>query len=232
MRTYNNYQCVWTTSKSVEYHHCDRNFDCDGCEFDRRMREKLSRDRDRERGDVVSKTIAALESERFETFYKYLPNGLFAKPLFGNAFYIGVSPTARHTLDNVTSVRVPNKGKDVGAGETLFRLEGEWGSAAVVAPIDCRLVDAADEDKLPDLSKWIGLLETDKSVERLALDADGFDRERAAAKEFLSAYAVEEVDLPTTTMFDGGERAAFLYQAVGAQNYLRFLEERFGGKTI
>jgi hypothetical protein len=194
------------------------------------MREKLSRKRESERDDVVSKTIAALESERFETFYKYLPNGLFAKPLFGNAFYVGVSPTTRHTLDNVTAVRFPNKGKDVEAGETLFRLEGEWGSAAVVAPIDCRLVDAADEDAPPDLTKWIGLLETDRSVERLAHDAEGFERERAAAKAFLGAYAVEEVDLPTTTMFDGGERATFLYQVVGARNYLRFLEERFGGR--
>ena len=120
MKTKNNFQnssgelkCIWMESELVKYKLCDKEFDCENCEFDKVFRNLSLKMNDNSNNgvtvenqseDILERLIKRIENETFDEKVFYLRNQLVIKNLFGNAYYLGINPVVLYLLDDFDSI--------------------------------------------------------------------------------------------------------------------------------
>jgi hypothetical protein len=234
-KQFNDMKCIWMSSNLVEYKLCDKDFDCENCEFDKVMRNQAARMRDDDSSspgaNFFSKLIEKLKNEtKFrKPPYYYLKNNLVVKNLFGNIYYIGVNPAVLLMLDCLNSVRfLTNGDKYVQRGVPFLRIQGEWGSVQIISPIAFLFLNQSEFETVDFLTnEWFGLIEA-KSEDILGVSyaereyEDNITDLESRLNNFVIAYPETGV-----TMMDGGKDVRNLHEAIGTSNYLKLLSDFF-----
>jgi hypothetical protein len=149
------------TSELVKYKLCDKEFDCENCEFDKvfrnlslKMNEKS--DPDLPNKDLLERLITRIENESYEDKIVYLKNQLVIKNLFGNAYYLGINPIVLYLLDDFNYIHEFNN-TEIKKDQIIFTLEGKWGMKQFISPINFIIIEKINLSQFK-LNQWYAVV--------------------------------------------------------------------------
>lgn len=235
--SYNNLKCIWMAGNLVDYKLCDKNFECDNCQFDKAMRNTSFRQNQDDRIGVskientIQQLIDNIGKEELKRDYFYLNSHLLLKNLFSNTYYIGFTPLANYILDNSFNIEYCNENDKVKTGQVLFRVKGEWGSVEISSPLDFTLLGKfTSEDNQTNNENWFGLLEADRNdVNASVIAGEFYLKDILSITRELSKIKLY-YDEVGTTMLDGGTYLNNLGKIIGSEKYLSILKLLFTKK--
>lgn len=221
--------CIWVGIDGIESKLCDRNFDCDGCEFNAMMTNRSqSIEDDEKETDLLNSLLQQIQSEEYFPAYIYLKNNLYMKKLLGNTFYIGFSPVINGFLSDVRIIHPDCKGTIISRGDPLLQIAGEWGSFMVPAPMDMVCLCKIDTDKSNGQPlNWFGMVEVSgENVAKETLSERDYNKKKKKLLKQLSVYDISKQDVGVT-LYDGANKVSHLSELMGVNAYVRFLLELF-----
>jgi hypothetical protein len=224
--------CIWMASELVKYKLCDRDFDCDNCEFDKVMMNlsvKLSENQtlktayDLPDEDLLEKLIKRIEAEVFDEKVIYLKNQLVLKNLFGNAYYLGINPVLIYLLDDFSILHEFNN-NEIKRDQIIFTLEGKWGMKQFISPIDFMVIEKINFSQFK-LNKWYAII-LFNGIDRdeYLLSMEEWTRKKYETISVLKKFLRKRPEIGQS-MMDGGKKIKFLYQYLGKNNYLKLLNK-------
>ncbi|MGA2667316.1 MAG: hypothetical protein ABSF32_00200 [Ignavibacteria bacterium] len=227
-KKFDDLKCIWMSSNLVEYKLCDKDFDCENCEFDQVMRNQASIKQgegqyDSPNADFFKKIIQKLKNDvkyRRPPYY-YLKNNLIVKNLFGNIFYIGINPAVLILIDCQNSVRfLTNGDRYVQRGVSFLKIQGEWGSVDIASPITFLFLNKSEFDSFDFLTnEWFGLIEADREdILNASYSETEYEINLSNMEDTLHNYLTTYPETGVTIM-DGGKNVRYLYEAIGKKNY-------------
>ena len=226
-------KCIWMTSQQVAYKLCDKEFDCENCEFDKIFRNhsiKMSEQTSETnviKEDLLENVIKKIEEENFDEQLIYLKNQLVLKNLFGNAFYLGINPIILYLIESVNSIQ-EFPGNDIKKNQIIFTLEGDWGKKDFISPINFLIIGriSISPNKL-NQNRWHSvILFNEKSKENIQLNEDEWLFEKNNALSILKNQLKNKPGIGQSLM-DGGSPVKYLYQYLGKKQFLNILDEIF-----
>ena len=229
----NEMKCIWMTSQQVVYKLCDRNFDCENCEFDKAFRNhsiKMNEQQLEQKfasTDLLENFIKRVEEDDYDDKLIYLKNQLVIKKLFGNAYYLGINPIILYLIEEVNSIQEFPK-NDIKKDQVIFTLHGNWGKKEFISPINFLIIGkiSISPGKF-NQNKWHSvILFNDNEVENIQLTKDDWITEKNNIIFYLKNQAENKPGIGYSLM-DGGEPVKFLYQYLGKNEFLNLLNEYF-----
>ncbi len=228
----NNMNCIWMTSELVKYKLCDKEFDCENCEFDKvfrnlsvKMNDNLPKAGlgDAQNGDLLERVIKRIENETYDNKVLYLKNQLVIKNLFGNAYYLGINPVVHYLLDDFDTIHEFNN-NEIKRDQIIFTLEGSWGVKQFVSPINFMVIEKINFSQFK-LNKWYAIIlfnETDK--DDFWISEKEWYRKKNIALADLKELLADKPHIGQS-MMDGGEKIKYLHQYIGSKKYFKLLEK-------
>ena len=226
--------CIWMAPELVKYKLCERDFNCDDCEFDKVMRNlsvKLEDNQsfktasEKQNEDLLEKLIRRIEDEVFNEKVIYLKNQLVLKNFFGNAYYLGINPIVLYLLDDFCDLHEFNN-NEIKRDQIIFTLEGSWGMKQFISPIDFMIIEKINFSQFR-LNKWYAIIlfnETDK--DDFWISEKEWNRKKNNTLASLKQYLSVKPQIGKS-MMDGGEKIKYLHQYFGCKTYLELLNNIF-----
>lgn len=232
-KSFQDLKCIWMSSNIVQYKLCDKEFDCENCQFDRVIR-NLSLDSDNvetirdENFNPIDEIINRIKGQAFEPKNIYLKNQLVVKHLFANTYYIGINPLALNFLDNITAVKDGGHEGYILKNQALFRIEGEWGYITITSPMNFILLDKLNikpEDLLTN--KWFAII----GIQQPEITTSRISREEWQMSQVNSIKLLNDFKLSSppigATLMDGGTPVKHINRLLGNTEYLKLLSKLF-----
>ena len=233
MKTKNNFQgppgslnCIWMASELVKYKLCDKEFDCENCEFDKVFRNLSVKvndknDPDLQNNDLIERLLKRIENESYEDKIIYLKNQLVLKNLFGNAYYLGINPVVLYLLDDFSRIHEFNN-NEIKREQIIFTLEGKWGIKQFISPINFIIIEKINLSQFK-LNQWYAVvLFNEADIENFSLTKDEWTKEKNTTLSVLRENVVKNPSIGQS-MMDGGEKIKYLHQYLGSKEYLKLL---------
>ena len=135
---FDNLKCIWMDSL-IKYKLCDKHFECDNCLFDKVMRNVKLELEDIESDsstNIIAQKLKRLSELEFSHNFIYLKNNLIVKNLFGNTYYLGISPLAYTLLDHCTGFNCCKDGTPVQPHNPIAQFLGKWGTYKLLSPLN------------------------------------------------------------------------------------------------
>ena len=229
----NEMKCIWMTSQQVAYKLCDKNFDCENCEFDKAFRNHSIKMNEQEleqnlaATDLLENVIKRVEREVYDDKLIYIKNQLVIKKLFGNAYYLGINPVILYLIEQVNSIQEFPK-NDIKKDQVIFTLHGNWGKKEFISPINFLIIGkiSITPGKF-NQNKWHSvILFNDYEVENIRLKEEDWTTEKNNILSYLKNQAKNKPGIGHSLM-DGGEPVQYLYQYLGKKEFLNLLNENF-----
>lgn len=226
--------CIWMASEFVKYKLCDKEFDCDNCEFDKVIRNLSVKLEDTntpkvrneiKNEDLLERLIKRIENETYDEKILYLKNQLVIKNLFGNAYYLGINPIVLYMMDDFNSIHEFNI-NEIKKEQIILTLEGNWGLKQFVSPINFMIIEKINFSQFK-LNKWYAIIlfgETDK--DDFWISEKEWNRKKNNSLLILKEHLACKPHIGQS-MMDGGEKIKYLYQYLGSKKYLELLNSIF-----
>ena len=226
--------CIWMTSELVKYKLCDKDLDCDNCEFDKVIRNisiNMSNSTSSngieqvQNEDILTRLIKRIESETFDNKVIYLQNQLVIKKLFGNAYYLGINPIVLYMMDDFNTIREFNNNQ-IKRNQIIFNLDGSWGIKQFISPIDFMIIEKINFSQFK-LNQWYAIILFNNTEEKdLIFTEDRWHEEKKEVLSNLNSLLVNKPGIGKS-MLDGGQKVNFLHQYLGSSMYLELLNKVF-----
>ncbi len=229
----NEMKCIWMTSQQVAYKLCDKEYDCENCEFDKafrshsiKMNVQVSK-QNSVKNDLLEYVIKSVEEEGYDDKLIYLKNQLVIKNLFGNAYYLGINPIILNLVEEVNSIQEFPK-NEIKKDQVIFTLHANWGKKEFISPINFLIIGKISiSPRKFNQNKWHSvILFNDNEMENIQLTKDDWITEKNNILSFLKNQAKNKPGIGHSLM-DGGEPVQFLYQYLGKKEFLNLLNENF-----
>jgi len=215
----------------VSYKLCDKNYDCEHCEFDKVIRNlsaKLTEEdikNDSQSGNLIERIIKRIEKENFSSNIIYLQNQLVIKNLFGDVYYIGINPVVHYLLDDFSYLRDFNS-RDIKREQIIFTIEGNWGIKQFISPINFSIIEKINFSHFT-LNRWYAIiLLTDNDVDKFRINETEWNEKKDAVIKELNSKLIN-VPAVGPCLNDGGEKINFLHHYLGRREYLKLLNNSF-----
>ncbi len=229
----NEMKCIWMTSQQVAYKLCDKEYDCENCEFDKIFKNHSSKmneqgaEHNTANIDLLDSLIKRMEDECFDDKLIYLKNQLVAKKLFGNAYYLGINPIILCLLEDVNSIQEFPK-NDIKKDQVIFTLEGSWGKKDFISPINFLIIGKISlAPKKFNQNKWHSvILFNDNEINDIQLTKNDWVIEKNNIVLYLKNLLKSKPGIGSSLM-DGGEPVRYLYQYLGKKEFLNLLNGIF-----
>lgn len=228
-------RCIWMASHVVDYKLCDKNFDCEHCDFDKVMHNcthtagmGIPTEESADDTDIIDRILNGLMNENHHKRSIYLPNNLVLDELPDRTYRLSLSSLAGHFLDHFFSVVPCRQGETIRKGQPCVTLSGAWGVITVNSPIHFLFQDKSDDGIEHGSSRGvIGIIQTEKNeVERERMSPQEWQQQIIGLSRKLIQLKMQRSDLGQT-LHDGPIRIKFLYQRIGKENYLDVLNFLF-----
>jgi len=225
----NNYEkmkCIWMSSMVIDYKLCDKQFNCENCQFDKAMRNKIDKNEScSEISSPVDLISEKLHCLKYDDRIMYLNNSFIAKLICKNTYYLGINPILNSFLDTTSSLMMHECGENITAGKQWIRIYGSWGKLDLMAPGNLSIYDKVNSlDENPWNSKWIAIIGCDNN------EIPGW---LISKSKWVNIYnravgIIDDIKKRTQkdceTMYDGGSKVISLHQVVGNNKYFSILK--------
>lgn len=226
-----NLKCIWMASRTVEYKLCDREFNCDDCQFDREVRNS---DFNNEKTDINQRSIVdslsdKLQNIKYDEKVIYLKNSLMIKQIFGNTFYLGLNPILQPFLEGVKFIKECELGKYILKGSPVLQFRGEWGEITLSSPMNFLMYDIMNNRSCDMLkNKWfaiVGIIQAEVSIG--IITKKDWDETLYKSFEFVETIKTAPAAVGAT-MQDGGRQIRYLYELIGVSKFRELLNTILG----
>jgi hypothetical protein len=230
-KAFKDLKCIWMSSSVVDYKLCDKDFDCENCQFDKVIR-NLAVDA-KQQTSTGENTISVLDSlmkrvknQVCEPKNIYLKNQLMVKHLFADTYYLGINPIILLFLDNINYVKDAGHQGYILKNKALFRVEGEWGYITFTSPMDFTLLDKLNFTAADILSnKWFAIISVNESeITSARISRDQWYSNQVNSLNLLNEYKLNTPKIGATLM-DGGSPVKNLNRFLGNAEYLKVLSK-------
>jgi len=231
---YEEIKCIWMASDVVNYKLCDREFDCENCQFDKVMQNLgggtaiyNASPVTIHRNYLIDKIDSVLKQPYDPSCY-YLNNNMVVKHLFSNTYYLGVSCTVMLLLDNLTSVCECKKDSYVLMNDPIFNFSGDWGSIAVRAPMNFMFLEGLNTSwEESSVHKWLAIVAVHPAeISPVKISEQDWYDSRINIANYLKNFSHLSVNVGTA-LNDRSEQAKYLYQFIGKIEYQKLLRILF-----
>ncbi|MFO7445857.1 MAG: hypothetical protein R6W90_05790 [Ignavibacteriaceae bacterium] len=230
-KSYSDMNCIWMTSGLVKYKLCDKEFDCENCEFDRVFRNLSAKIDDKSlssdpyNGDLIEKFIKRIENVHYDYKLIYLRNQLVMKNLFGNAYYLGINPIILYLMDDFNSMHEFHS-NEIKRDQVIFTFEGNWGIKQFCSPINFMIIEKINSSQFKT-NQWYSLiLFNQPEDDYVRLTKDEWMKQKESVLSVLKEQLAKKPNIGQS-MLDGGTKINQLYQYLGKREYLRLLNQAF-----
>jgi hypothetical protein len=231
--SYQDMQCIWMSSRIVDYKLCDKSFDCENCQFDKVIRNLSVETKQKNySGDpnfsILDSVMQKVKSQVYEPKYVYLKSQLVVKHLFANTYYLGIDPSILSFFDNINLVKDGGHEGYILKNQALFRVEGEWGYMTFTSPMNFTLLDKLNLN--PEeifTNKWYAIIGVNQpEITTARISKELWYSKQANSLKLLNDY---KMDFPKigATMMDGGSSVTNLNRYLGNNEYLKLLSKLF-----
>jgi len=231
MKTKNNFQgssgelnCIWMTSELVKYKLCDKEFDCENCEFDKVFRNLSIKMNDKnnpgtKNKDLVERLIKRIENENYDDKVLYLKNQLIMKNLFGNAYYLGINPVVHYLLDDFSYIHEFNS-NEIKRDQIIFTLEGKWGIKQFISPINFMIIEKLNLSQFK-LNQWYAvILFNEADIENFRISQEEWNKEKNTTLSILKDYIQNDSNGEVYTIkgIEGAGKTSLAYELFSNYN--------------
>jgi hypothetical protein len=232
-KSYQELQCIWMSSRVVDYKLCDKNFDCENCQFDKVIRnlsvETKQKSYSGEPGvSILDSVMQKVKGQAYEPKYTYLKNQLVVKHLFANTYYLGIDPSILAFFDNINLVKDGGHQGYILKNQALFKVEGEWGYMTFTSPMNFTLLDKLNLNPQEIFTnKWYAIIGVNQpEITTARISKEDWYSKQANSIKLLNDY---KMDFPQigATMMDGGSPVVNLNRCLGNTEYLKLLSKLF-----
>jgi hypothetical protein len=230
-KTFQDLKCIWMSSSVVEYKLCDKDFDCENCQFDKVIR-NLAVDSKQQitTGEnpvsVLDSLIKKVKNQVYEPKNIYLKSQLMVKHLFADTYYLGINPHILLFLDNINSVKDAGHQGYILKNQALFKVEGEWGYITFTSPMNFTLLDKLNLNAEDILSnKWFAIISIDQSeISTARIARDAWYTNQVNSLSLLNEYKQNTPKIGAT-LLDGGIPVKNLNRFLGNTEYIKVLSK-------
>jgi len=237
---YDKLKCIWMASDIVRYKLCDKGFNCQGCLFDKAMRNILTESDFIESAlshqdsdyNLLDEKIKNLEKITFNGSLFYLKSGFVLNRIGDNTYFLGFNSVIMQLLDGEMKASIGEDYKMLCEGDDFFELTGGWGSVLVKAPFDLFYIDRLTLfNKFPEHNYWFAIVGvTQGEIVKNTMPVSLLEEQKENVVTVLKNLR-EKYNLIGKSMYDGGEKINRLYQIIGTDDYLSILNNFFSIKT-
>jgi hypothetical protein len=234
---YNDIKCIWMICGSIDYKICDKNFDCEDCEFDKQMLSGLKtkgnvQDEIENMFNLVQHTVS------FTHPYYHFNRGQMARNFLSNIYYLGLEPFIGKFIDKHSLLKYSTSSNVVKKGEPILNINNGWGEVNIQSPFNFNFVEKLDLKNIfsKDLH-WFAIIEVDRDeILGYSLDRKRYFEKLHEDKIYLmnQLKTMQEVVMPAEssaqagiTMYDGGVFLKNWSDILGKNNYKNLLEKFF-----
>ncbi len=224
-----NNKCIWMESNLISYKLCDRNYDCEDCQFYRLMRNNCNETKPIEEDLVpdiiINRIITKINEEIYNEKYLFLENQLVMKHISGNTYYLGLNPLIIILLDSITKFFLEGKNGLISKNETLLTISGDWGEKKFNSPMSLVLLDQILKSSGEILlNKWFAVVGLTQEASTLrVLSSLQFIEKKLQILKLLTEVKNYSPEIGRL-MNDGGEKLKYLYQILGKEKYNKIIE--------
>lgn len=233
---FNNLQCIWMKSNFIQYKLCDKNFNCENCLFDKVMQNAKVNAEDLESDNkaivnVIDDKLEQLSKITYTDGQKYLRNNIVLKNLFGNTYYMGLSPLAKIMLDEAAGFNYCKDGQPIQEHSPIMQFFADWGSIKVHSPLNFYCLGRLKQEiKSNNADEWFLLMEAyPQELENAFISREDFVINVKEVEKILLNAKSEFAHLGTT-LNDGGQLISNLNKVLGKDIYYNILEHIFFSK--
>ena len=230
-RKYDEVKCIWADSGIIGYKLCDKNFDCENCELDRVLRKTASAYTEAEQNskspnNIIDEVISEINSLKFDKHYVSLENYLCLKNLFGDKYFLGISPLLYSLFYRSEGSFNCVKEYNINAGEKIAEISGTWGSNNIASPIVMKVLkQIPQKNGEVNSTNWIGIVEVEKQdFNPSSIDSNQFEQNKNFIISLLNAKGNEALNT-LGTMYDGGKKVKNLPEFLGEKEFCSFVDQ-------
>jgi len=230
LKSFRDMKCIWMDSGLVNYKLCDKDFNCDACEFDRVFRNIAAKTEAKNipqhnNADIVDKLVKRIENVNYDNKLIYLRNQLVMKNLFGNAYYIGINPMLLYLLDDYRDVHEFHS-NEIKKNQIVLTFEGGWGFKQFVSPINFLIIEKVNSLDFKTNQWYAIILFNPSDNEDYIMDHGEWEHEKHKMIEKINGYSMNQPSIGVT-MADGGSEVGFFHQYIGRREYNKLLNMFF-----
>jgi hypothetical protein len=230
-KAFQDLKCIWMSSNVVDYKLCDKDFDCENCQFDKVIR-NLAVDSKQQTStgenpvSILDSLMKRVKNQVYEPKNIYLKSQLMVKHLFADTYYLGINPIILLFLDNINSVKDAGHQGYILKNQALFKIQGEWGYITFTSPMDFTLLDKLNFNAEDILSnKWFAIISVHQpDITTARITRDQWYGNQVNSLNLLSEYKLNTPKIGTTLM-DGGVPVKNLNRFLGNTEYLKVLSK-------
>lgn len=135
MKTLNESQCIWMECGYIGYKLCDRNFDCDNCEFDKAIHAQNSGEFLNNK-KLKSNLICSDTLNHPNSINYFSSNHLWFSKIDNEEYYCGIDDVAIPLIAKARTLMFPETNVLIQTGSPLFWIVTEIGVVSVTSPAD------------------------------------------------------------------------------------------------
>jgi hypothetical protein len=226
-KSFDDIKCLWMKCGAVDYKICDKNFECENCNFEKQMLSEL-----KVKGNVQEKieNMFGLGQHRvsFTHPYYHFYSGLIVRNFIANNYYLGFEPFISKFIDNHSTLRYYSPDICVNKGETILHISNGWGEVNVLAPFNFNYVDKLGMNNIFSRElHWFAIIEAERyEILGNAINKKSyFDKLYDAKINLLNL--MQTSDGVGVTMYDGGAALNNWSDILGKSTYRNLLEKLF-----
>jgi hypothetical protein len=230
-KSFQELKCIWMSSSIVEYKLCDKEFDCENCQFDKVIR-NLAVDSKQQTSSgenpylILDSLMKKVKNQVYEPKNIYLKSQLMVKHLFADTYYLGINPIILLFLDNINCVKDAGHQGYILKNQALFRVEGEWGYITFISPMNFTLLDKLNFSAKDILSnKWFAIISADQpEISGASISREHWYNSQVNSMNLLNDYKLNIPKIGATLM-DGGVPVKNLNRFLGNSEYLKVISK-------
>lgn len=229
-KSFDDIKCLWMKCGAVDYKLCDKNFECENCDFERQMLSEL-KIKDNVRDKIENMFGLGQRGISFNHPYYHYYSGLMVRNFIHDNYYIGLEPFIARFIDKYSTIEYCTPDIFVNKGEPILNISNGWGEVNVLSPFNFSYVDKLDIKSIfsHDLH-WFAVIETEKheimgnSINKKSY----FDKLYETKANLLNL--IKTTDEVGTTMYDGGAVLDNWSDILGKITYKNLLEKLFSAE--
>lgn len=226
-KSFDEIMCLWMKCGAVDYKICDKNFECETCDFDKHVLDDVKM-KENLQGKIENMFDIGQRSVSFTHPYYHFSNGLTARNFLADSYYIGLEPFIVKFIEKNSMIKHSNLDKSVSKGEPVLYISGGWGDVDVLSPFDFCYVKRFDTDNLVSKDiKWFAIVEAERhEILSSSISKKSYFDKLFEAKlnlvNLLRAY-----EHAGFTMYDGGAVLESWSDILGKSTYKNLMKKLF-----
>jgi hypothetical protein len=225
--SFDDIKCLWMKCGAIDYKICDKNFECEVCDFDKQMLSKM-----KSKGSIQEEIENLFErgqhSVSFTHPFYHFNSGVMVRNFLANNYYLGLEPFIVKFIDKHSQLKYSSKNISVKKHELLLNISNGWGEINVLSPFSFNFIEKLDIKNIySNDSHWFAIIEADRhEILSNSINKKDYFEKLHETRIYLKNL-MKTSDEVGDTLYDGGAIIEKWGEILGNNTYKKLLEKLF-----